>query len=276
MLYENDLLKMKILIYFHQNEPSLCTVGKIADRLGSFKQKVSKILIELELEELVDRSDNRHPVLTKKGILLADKYTNSMKMTMEYLINEGVSLENVEKDAYNIVMCSSDSTMDAIKRRYTINAMKKELRGMGNFCGKTISEYLYNGMYPINFIIYRQHAEYNNHISMANNGFEHPAHIFVENGVGKIRLKIKDLRADTPYKGMVKGKASEVHYLYEKKYEKAEMLGDFVTLPLNAMKFTSMGNDSNLQIEGSIFMKIKSTINTVYMPESEAIFTVVM
>lgn len=276
MLHENELLKMKILVYFHQNEPSLCTVGKMADRLGSFKQKISKLMIELETEGLVDRSNNRHPSLTKKGILLADKYTNSIKMTMEYLINEGVSLENVEKDAYNIVMCSSESTMNAIKRRYATNEMKKELRGMGEFTGKAVGEILYDGVYPINFIIYRQHAEYNNHISMANNGFEHPAHIFVENGIGKVRLKIRNVKADTPYKEMMKGQASEVHYINNGKYEKAEILGSFLTFPLAAINFISMGNDSNLQIEGSLFMKIKSTINTVYMPESEAIFTIVI
>ena len=277
MIYENELLKMKILIYFHQNEASVCTVGKIADRLGSFKQKISKMLIILEEEGLVNRNDNRHPQLTKKGTILADKYTTKMKMTTEVLIQAGVSLEMVDHDAYNIVMGSSQSTIDAIKRRFMKLELKKELRGKGNFNGDLVSKILYDGMYPINFVIYKQNADYNNNLSMANNGFEHPAHIFVENGSGIVKLRIKDLRSRVPYKDdLVEGHAAEVQYLYKGEYAKAEILGSFLTFPLDAVQFVTMGDDSNVQIQGSLFMKIKSTINTTYMPESEAIFTIVM
>lgn len=267
---------MKILVYFHQNEPALCTVGKIATRLGSFKQKISKNLIELEEDGLVDRTDNRHPVLTKKGVLVADECTNTIKMTIEYLVSEGVSLEYVEHDAYNIVIGTSQSNMDIIKRKYIISEMKKELRGKGVFSGKEIGQYLYNGMYPINFIIYRKYAEYNNHISMANAGFENPAYLLVENGVGKIRLKIKEIRVDDLYNGMVKGNLNDVQYMNEGKYEKAEVLGNFVTFPLASVKFITLGNDANLQMEGSLFIKFKNNMNTKCFLESEAIFTMVI
>ena len=275
MIYENELLKMKILIYFHQNEASVCTVGKIAERLGTFKQKISKMIIFLEEEGLVDRSNNRHPQLTKKGTILADKYTTKMKMTTEVLLYAGVNLENVEQDAYNIVMGVSQSTMDSIKRKYMQIQLKKELRGKGKFKGNVIGQLLYDGMYPMEFAIYRKEPTYEEYISMANNGFEHPAYVFVEKGIGKIKMRIKELnnRIPSDYE-LIRGHAIEMHYYCDGIYKKAEVLGRFVTIPLDDINFTSVGNDRHVQIEGNIFIKIKTSVSAMYMPESEAILSV--
>lgn len=277
MLYENELLKMKILMYFQQNDLSLCTVGKMAERLGTFKQKISKLLIQMEEEGFVNRSNNRHPELTESGIRAAEEYANKIKITLEYLLNEGVSLESAEKDAYSIVLLSSKSTMDAIKRKYLKAKIKKELASLDSIGAGDICKRLKDGMYPINFLIYRQHPDYDRHLSMANKGFEHPAYLFVENGIGKIKLKIKDMKARTPYKdGMVKAQASEVSYLYDDQYMKAEFLGSFISFPLDVIKFTIIGENERAMLHGSLFIKIKSTINTTYMPESEAIFTIII
>ena len=275
MIYENELLRMKILIYFHQNESSVCTVGKIADRLGSFKQKISKMLIALEDEGLVDRSDNRHPQLTKKGKLLADKYNTKLRMTADVLMQSGVSLEHVEQDAYNIVMGVSQSTIDAIKRSFMTNELKKELRGKGDFNGSVISEILYDGVYPMNFVIYRKEPNYEKQISMANAGFDHPGYIFLEKGKGKIKLRIKELTVPlSDDEGLIRGHGEEVSYLYNGEYVRAEIIGNTLTIPLEVVNFTSMGKDMNVQIQGSFFVKIKTSVDPLYMPVSEAIFTI--
>ena len=264
-------------MYFKQNDTSLCTVGKMAERLGSFKQKVSKLLIQLEREGLVDRKNNRHPVLTETGLKLASNYAIKMKMTMENLLAEGVSLECAEKDAYNIVLLASDSTMDAIKRKYIAHKIRQEVIGENNFDGNSICKLLSDGMYPLDFVIYRQHPEHNKLLSMANSGFEHPGYLFIDKGIGKIKLKIKDLHARAPYKeGMVKGQAAEVHYLVNEHYVKAELLGSFISFPMEAINFKNIGENKSTRIHGSLFIKIKSTVNTTYMPESEAIFTVII
>ena len=278
MFYDNDLLKMKILMYFLQNDNSLCTVGKIADRLGSFKQKVSKMLIQMEQDGLVNRSDNRHPRLTTIGTSIAEGYTEKVKMTLEYLIEEGVSLETAEKDALNIVLLSSPSTIDMIKRHYVKNKIKKNFLANEKFTGDNICKLLNDGMYPLDFVIYRQHAEYNKNLSMANNGFEHPAYLHVENGIGTIKLKIKDLKAKAPFRegGMVKGQAAELNYFCDNKYVRASLLGRFISFPMEAMQFVTIGEGDGTKLHGSLFIKIKSTINTTYMPESEAVFTILI
>ena len=261
MIFENELLKMKILIYFHQNEASVCTVGKIAERLGYLKQKISKMIIHLEEEGLVNRSDNRHPYLTKKGTLLADKYTSKMKMTADLLIHEGVSLEHVEQDAYNIVMGVSQSTMDSIKRKHKEIELKKELRGKGNFNGNVVAEFLYDGMYPVNFVMFNQNFQEDDYLSVANNYFEHPAYIFVEKGVGRVQLRLKDIES------RVANNDQLIEFFYENKYLKAEVLGRFFTFPLEAFEFVTLGNDSNVQVQGNLFMKIS---------DSKVIFNIVI
>lgn len=277
MIYENELLKIKILMYFQYNDSEFCTVGKMVERLGAIKQKISKLLIQMEKENLVNRKDNRHPELTKDGIKLAEEYSSKMKITIEYLLNIGVSLENAEKDAYNIVLLSSESTINAIKRKYLKAKIKKDLCGMDLIDGNDICKDLKDGMYPFDFFIYRQHPKHDKYLSMANKGFEHPGYLFVENGVGKIKLKIRDMKAKAPYReDFVKGQASEVSYLYNEKYIKAELLGSFISFPLDVVNFTMVGDRERPMLHGSLFMKIKSTINTTYMPESEAIFTIII
>ena len=250
MIYENELLKMKILIYFQQNEPSVCTVGKIASRLGFIKQKISKMIIVLEEEGLVNRSDNRHPQLTKKGTLLADKYAVKMRMITDILLQNGVNLENVEQDAYNIMMGVSQSTIDAIKHKFMINELKKELRGKGTFYGNVISEILYEGVYPISYVVYNRNLEEDDYLAEANNMFERPAYVFIEKGVGKVQLRLKDLGGNDALL------EDAVQYVHKKKYLTAKRLGRFLTFPLDDVLFVAMGNDANVQIQGSIFMKI--------------------
>ena len=277
MFYETELLKMKVLMYFKQNDETLCTVSKMSERLGLFKQKISKILIQLDDEGLVDRSNNRHPVLTEKGNKLATDYVEKMRMTIECLLYQGAKMEDAEKDAYNIVLFASESTTEIIKKKYGAIKLKVEVGDLYNFKGEELIPHLEDGMYSVDFLIYRQNPDYNKLLSMANNGFEHPGHLFVENGIGKVKLKIKDVKMKAPYKdGFVKGQAAEVRYLQNGKYVKAETLGSIIALPLEAMDFTVVGNEENKKLHGSLFIKIVSTINTAYMPESEAIFTVII
>lgn len=65
MQITNDILKLRTLISFINREPKDCTVSKIARTLGEENYTISRILMTLEKEELVDRSNSRSLRLTK-------------------------------------------------------------------------------------------------------------------------------------------------------------------------------------------------------------------
>lgn len=62
-----DVLKLRVLLCFLNEEPKTCTVTGLAGVLGEGKQKVSRMLMALEREGLLDRSDPRRPCLTEAG-----------------------------------------------------------------------------------------------------------------------------------------------------------------------------------------------------------------
>lgn len=62
-----ELLKMRVLISFLNEDERTCTVTGLAAMLGEGKQKVSRILMALEKEGLLDRSNLRRPCLTAEG-----------------------------------------------------------------------------------------------------------------------------------------------------------------------------------------------------------------
>ena len=58
-----DILKLRVLLSFLNEDPKTCTVTGLAGVLGEGKQKVSRIFMALEREGLLDRSNPRRPML---------------------------------------------------------------------------------------------------------------------------------------------------------------------------------------------------------------------
>lgn len=69
-----DVLKLRVLLCFLNEEQKTCTVTGLAGVLGEGKQKVSRMLMALEREGLLDRSDPRRPCLTEAGRARAAYY----------------------------------------------------------------------------------------------------------------------------------------------------------------------------------------------------------
>ena len=64
---EDDLLRLRVMLCFLESAPGDCTVTGISRTLKEEKYKISRVLIALEKEGLVDRFDTRNPHLTEKG-----------------------------------------------------------------------------------------------------------------------------------------------------------------------------------------------------------------
>lgn len=277
MANDYERLRLRILLYFLDNSQEMCAVVKIARTLGVTKQRVSRILIDFEKEGLIDRSDIRMPVLTKEGRKLAEHYSERINVSLNHLLYEGVPLEQAEEDAYHWALYNTEETMDVIRSAEARFSAKYELRGKQEFTGKELCRHLCDGDFEFNFVMYRQSNKIGNNLSMANKGFEHPGYLIVRNGVGKIRLRSVELTAKSPVLNkMIKGRVDSLSYYHNGIFIPAETSNNIITFPAEMVNFVNMGTGVNQFLHGSMNVKLNCTVSPVHMPESEAVFTMIL
>ncbi len=271
------MLKLRVLLYFQKNDPSLCSVVKIAKTLSITKQRVSRVLIEFEKEKLIDRTDKRHPVLTVLGRERADMYADRIRISLNHLLSEGVSLEYAERDAYHWALYNTNETMKIITSAEARCRAKYELRNQNNFNGNLLCKNLGDGIFSFNFVMYREHIKNGSNLSMANAGFEHPCHLIINNGVGKVCLHAIEIRAVSPITKLeMRGKVDGMQYFDNGSFTQAENNSDIITFPASALRFVNIGEGINQILHGSVCLKIKSSIPKEHMPESIAIFNMLI
>ena len=67
MIKSLDILKLRVLLCFLNEDEKICTVTGLSALLGEGKQKMHRLLAALEREGLLDRSNARRPCLTEEG-----------------------------------------------------------------------------------------------------------------------------------------------------------------------------------------------------------------
>ena len=274
---EHDILKLRLLLSFLKVEELPHTVGNLAKTLGATKQRVSRILMELEAEGLLDRSNPRAPELTKKGCEAAARFAERTEIAMNHLLFEGVSLEKAQQDAYLWAIYNTDETMDVIKSAAARCKAKYLLRDQPTFSGNVLCKALGDGVYHFNFVIYREHVRGGSNLSMANHGFTHPGILSVKNGQGSIHLHVVPIRAVSPVDGSpISGKVTGLKYFDSGEFISAELVGDAVTFPVSALNFVNIGENINQMLHGSVCLKMRCSVKEACMPESVAIFTMLL
>ena len=271
-----EILKLRVLLCFLKNDADTCTVGGISKTLDVAKQRISRVLIDLEKEGWVDRSNTRHPVLTEEGQKEAEEYSERIGVSLNHLLFEGVSLENAQQDAYHWALYNTDETMRIIKSAEAKYRTKYELRDKKEFNGSVLCKKLGDGVYPFNFVLYREHIKNGNNLSMANSGFEHPGHLVVKDGVGKVRLRAVSIKANSPVtKKEMSGKVDQLKYFDHGSFTSAEISGDVITFPAEALNFVNSGTDINQMLHGSVCLKVRCSVNPIHMPEAVSIFNMI-
>ena len=110
-----DILRLRVLLCFLKDNSKDNTVTGISRILNEEKYKVSRILIALEKEGMLNRSDARHPVLTENGRKEAVRYSERLEITLNHLLYEGVDSENAMSDAFYWTLYSSDKTIETVR-----------------------------------------------------------------------------------------------------------------------------------------------------------------
>ena len=271
-----DILRLRVLMSFLK-EDETCTVGGIARTLNETKQRISRVIIAMDEDGLIDRSNSRHPVLTQKGMEKDLFYNERINISLDHLIYEGVSIENAKNDAYHWALYNTDETMDIIRKSEERFHIKYELRGQERFNGDVLCQKMEDGDYQLPFIIYREHVQNNSNISMANDGFEHPCVISVRNGVGTVQLKAISISASSGATGKsMRGRIRSLRYFQNNEFIGAENSGNILSFPASALNFVNIGEGAGQILHGTVCLKMLCTVGQVHMPESTAIFTILI
>ena len=152
-----EILKMRVLICFLNENARICTVTGLATMFGEGKQKMHRIFATLEKEGLLNRSNPRSPVLTELGREKAHYYESRINIVLNHLLYEGLDMDNAEHDAYAWALFSSDKGMEIIKSSEQRYRAKYELRKREQFDGTELCKHLHDGEYRLPFLIYKEH-----------------------------------------------------------------------------------------------------------------------
>lgn len=273
-----EILKMQALICFLNEDPALCTVTGLADILGEGKQKISRLLMSLEKEGLLDRSDLRRPRLTQAGREQAAYYEKRTNIVLNHLLYEGLDLNDAEHDAYAWARFSSERGMEIIKSSEQRYRAKYELRRQKEFGGEELCRHLADGEYSFPFLIYRETVRGGTNLSMANEGFHHPCVLRVADGRGQIVLQPVDLSAKSPLTGRkMNGRVRKLTILQpDGVFMRAEENGENLAFSADVLHFLNIGEGMGQILHGSVCMRMQCSVGTMHMPESTAIFTIMI
>lgn len=195
-----DILRLRVLLCFLKRDET-CTVMGISRTLKEAKQNISRAMIALEKDGLLDRSNPRCPTLTAPGYQKAKYYAERIEITLNHLLYEGVDVESARQDAFQWALYCSDKTMETIRATEQRYRVKYELRDQKQFSGIQLCKLLKDGVYQFPFLIYREHVKNGTNISMANEGFEHPCTLYVDDGEGWIQLRAQSISAKSASNG---------------------------------------------------------------------------
>ncbi len=254
---QQELLRLRILLAFLK-EDETCTIMGIARTLDESKQNISRAVIVLEKEGMIDRTDIRHPILTKFGKKMAEKYAKKMKISMQFLMEEGVSIENARKDASYWAIHNSDETVEILEKTCQKNEVRKIIQHRYRFTGELLNKKLKEGIYQFPFFL---HGGSNLKL---NESLEHPCTCHISSGRGNLSLKCTEAKERT---------IRTMQYYDKGMFVSAEKQGDILMIPFDIVEFVNYGEGSGQIIQGTVRLKIQYTEMNRNLKEETALFT---
>lgn len=276
MLGSADMIKLRTLLCF-VNEEKECSVTNIARTLGVEKYLISRALVSLEKEGLVNRSNPRMPMLTKEGQEKAEFYASRVKVTTNHLIYEGVNIKDAREDALIWALYGSEEALKVFYSSADIYQIKYDMRNQKSFSGEVLCKKMEDGIYEVPFLFYREHIRDNNNLSMANMGFHQPCILHVQNGKGTIQLHIREVLKKSMQSGNIQsGHVKNFKYYHDGYATNAEINGNILSFSAAALNFINIGTGVGQILHGSVCVEMECTVGNVHMPRSKAIFTIMI
>lgn len=202
--------------------------------------------------------DKCNPTIYGKKFI--EDYRKSYELVSSWLKSEGVSEKDVENDAYTIIEKCSEDTIQLFKLKGAIyKACDKILvkKASKSFIGDEICRYLEDGEYRVPFIFEKIKSKKGGQfISMANEGFYHPALLTIKDKRSYLCLEIKEIKRKVFSDKMeLKGLVNSIKYELNGKEENAIFIEDKI-------------------LSGKMFLTMTCNVGTIHMPQSTAVLKV--
>lgn len=271
MAKPTDVLKLRTLLCFLRQPQGIGTVTGIARTLGEEKYTVSRLLASMEQEGLVDRSNNRTPHLTGKGMALAHRYEERIDTSVNHLLFQGVDAENARQDGLYWALYCSDQTMETIREAEARHRLKYDLRSRKQFGGSLLCKRLEEGSYSFPFLLYPEHG---NVLSPGIEAFEHPCTLLVRQGVGRVQLRSVGFSFRSSKTGReIRGKVQSLQYREGDCFYAGEQTGDLFSFPASALHFVNVGQGAGQMLHGSVLLRLSAAGEEL---EESVVFTVLI
>lgn len=272
-----EQLKFRILMCMLMSSSANCTVTGISRSLQEEKYTITRAMQRMEQEGLIDRSNVRAPVLTQQGREQARRYSERVRIAENHLLYEGIDVEHARQDACVWALNCSEQLMDVLRANDERYRVKHALREYKNFSGALLCRNLKDGTYYFPFIIYREQVKNNSNVSMANSGFEHPCALHVENGEGTIQLQLLPMSQKSVVSGCtLSGRVSSLEYLENGRFISGEFHSNGVSFPASALNFINIGSGMGQILHGSVCLQMQCSCGITHMPQSRALFTILI
>ena len=272
-----EVLKMRVLLCFLNEDARTCTVTGLSAALEVGKQKMHRLLLALEKEGLLDRENPRRLRLTEEGQRRAAFYERRYHIVLNNLLYEGLNIDDAEHDAYLWALYCSDNGMKIIESSEQRYHAKYTLRRQEHFDGAALCRCFQDGTYTFPFLFYRETVADGSNLSMANGAFAQPCRLVVKDGVGTVQLQPLDLEGVSPVTGrQMHGRVRNLQYLENGTFQPAWEEERLLCFPAGALSFWNIGADMGQILHGSVCLKMQASVGTNHMPESTAIFTILI
>lgn len=263
--------KINYLLFLYDHLQDHYTITKMAQHIGVSKSTFSRVLNTFYQDGLI--SEKGKGTLSCKGCTLARQYKQEVqKLTNWLMYSVGFSQDAARQEAISLILSMSDEGRAKLVNHTNIIRLFQLIENIKYINGDMLSANLDDGLYPFAFTVYKEDKV---SISMANDGFVHPAYLKVCLGSGKLILKAKEIEHESLMGKMVlKGKLSSLKYQVDNVYEQAEFLHDNYIIPISKLNFYYSKEEKILQT--TIKIQVQANVGLIHMPESEAIMSIMI
>ena len=278
MAEQLNSFQIRLLLYFLETDVKKRTVTDAAKSLGKTKVAITRALDKLEEKNMVERVEGRKTVLTSYGERLAQEMQEKLTMAQRYMQYQDLPPAVAQENAMTMLLAGfTEEFLERMEEQEERMRIKEFFAGRKSFSGSELCEQLKDGSYQFPFVIYREKTKNGNNLSMANKGFEHLCHLVVKNHVGIVYLAVRTMSEKSAHGNVVlEGRVEKMQYALDEHFLDAGREGRYVHFPADALNFVSIGNGREEVLHGSVCLKMKCNVGIVHMPESRAVFTLLV
>jgi len=263
--------KINYLLFLYEHQETNYTITKMAQHIGVSKSTLSRVLNTFYQDGLV--LEKGKGKLSCLGCKQARQYKKEIQKITNWLMNTAdFKQEEAYQEALTLILSLSHQGKLKLVNHTNIARLFELIENIKYINGDMLSANLDDGQYPFAFTVYKEDGI---GISMANDGFVHPALLNVCLGRGELLLTVKEVEHESLMGKMVlKGKLSSLKYQIDGQYQEAELLHDNYIIPISQLHFYYSKDERILQTAFKI--RVQANVGLIHMPESEAIITIII